>query len=110
MSERGDGLHGHSKTTPGDGVVGDSEFLIDAELLSQLLDLPASRVPELMRNREITSICERGVDDDEGKYRLTFFYRNRRARLSTDGIGRVVRRSAVNFGDRPIPGALRRVR
>lgn len=110
MSERGDGLRGHSKTISGDGRFGDDEFVIDAELLSQLLDLPASRVPELMRNREITSICERGVEDDEGKYRLTFFYRNRRARLSTDGIGRVVRRSAVNFGDRPIPGALRRVR
>ncbi len=88
--------------------LGDGEFQVDAELLGKLLGLPPSRVPELMRSREITSVCERGVNDDEGKFRLTFFYRNRRARLNTDGIGRLVRRSAVNFGDRPLPDAMRR--
>lgn len=86
----------------------DGEFLIDAELLADLLRLPASQIPELMRTQEITSVCERGLDEDDGKYRLTFFYRNRRARLNTDGAGRLVRRSVIDFGDRPMPGALRR--
>jgi hypothetical protein len=101
---------GRPKAAPSDIEIGSSEFVIDAELLGELFDVPPSRVPELIRDREITSVCERGVGDDDGKFRLTFFYRNRRARLNTDGIGRVVRRSAVNFGDRPIPDALRRSR
>jgi uncharacterized protein DUF6522 len=83
-------------------------FLVDAELIGELLDIPAARVPILMREGAITSICERGVDDHEGEFRLTFFHRNRRARLSTDVTGRVLRRSIIDFGDHPIPDALHR--
>jgi hypothetical protein len=32
--------------------------------------------------RKITSICERGIDDHEGEFRLTFFHLNRRARIA----------------------------
>ena len=83
-------------------------FVVDAAQLGELLDIPASRVPILMRERAITSVCERGVDDHEGEHRLSFFYRNRRARLSMDATGRIIRRSVIDFGDRPIPGALHR--
>jgi hypothetical protein len=86
----------------------DDAFLVDAELIEQLLNVSAARVPILMREGAITSICERGIDDHEGEFRLTFFYRNRRARLSTDLAGRVLRRSVIDFGDRPIPRALHR--
>ncbi|MGZ5899508.1 MAG: DUF6522 family protein [Reyranella sp.] len=48
------------------------------------------------------------MDDHEGKFRLTFFHRNRRARLSTDVTGRVLGRSVIDFGERPIPRALNR--
>jgi hypothetical protein len=85
-------------------------FLVDAALLAELLDVPASRVPILMRDGAITSVCERGVDDNEGEFRLSFFHRNRRARLSMDLTGRIIRRSTIDFGDRPIPGALHRRR
>jgi hypothetical protein len=88
----------------------DGEFLIDADLLAKLFELPASDIPVLMRRREITSICERGVEDDDGKFHLTFFYQNRRAQLTTDQMGGVSRQSAIDFGDRPIPEALRRSR
>nr|WP_091582978.1 DUF6522 family protein [Mesorhizobium qingshengii] len=36
----------------------------------------------LLRTQEITSLCERGIGEHEGEYRLSFFYGNRRARLS----------------------------
>ena len=62
----------------------------------------------LMRERAITNVCERGIDDNEGEFRLSFFYRNRRARLSMDPTGRIIRRSIIDFGDRPIPDALHR--
>lgn len=79
----------------------DNAFVVDAALIGELLDLPAETVPVLMREGRITSACERGVDEHNGEFRLTFFHRNRRARLSTDLAGRILRRSVVDFGDRP---------
>ena len=97
-----------SERCPRDIEFNDGTFVVDAGLLSELLDVPASRVPILMRDGAITSVCERGVDDHEGEFRLSFFHRNRRARLSMDRTCRIIRRSTVDFGDRPIPDALHR--
>jgi Family of unknown function (DUF6522) len=86
----------------------DNAFVVDAALVGELLDLPAETVRVLMREGRITSACERGVDEHDGEFRLTFFHRNRRARLSTDLAGRILRRSVVDFGDRPLRDALHR--
>ncbi len=86
----------------------DNTFLVDAALIGDLLQIPASRVPALMRDGKITSACERGVDEHAGEFRLTFFYGNRRARLGTDPGGRILRKSVIDFGDRPIPEPLHR--
>ena len=80
----------------------DHEFVVDAALVGELLRLPVSRVQTLMRSGAITSSCERGIDEDAGEFRLSFFHGNRRARLSTDLAGRILRRSAVDFGDIPV--------
>jgi hypothetical protein len=86
----------------------DDTFVVDAALVGELLQLPASRVPILMRSGTITSVCERGIDEHAGEFRLSFFYGSRRARLSTDLEGHILRKSAVDFGDRPIAGARQR--
>jgi hypothetical protein len=86
----------------------DDAFVVDAALVGELLQLPASRVQVLMRSGRITSACERGIDEHAGEFRFSFFYGNRRARVSTDLEGRVLRQSTVDFGDRPIGGARRR--
>lgn len=86
------------------------DIVIDAGLIGGLLGIAAAEVPTLLRTHAITSICERGIDAHEGEYRLSFFYRNRRARLSVDGQGRVLRRSVVDFGEQPLARALRRSR
>ena len=86
----------------------DNTFLVDAALVGELLHIPSTRVQALMREGHITSACERGMDEHAGEFRLSFFYRNRRARVSTDLAGRILRRSALDFGDRPIPDAVRR--
>lgn len=83
-------------------------FLVDAALIGELLDLPAARVPALMRDGQITSACERGTAEHDGQFRLTFFYHNRRARLSTDPAGRVLRRSVIDFGERSVQEAMHR--
>ena len=69
--------------------IAEGDIVIDAEELAPLLNVAANDLPELMRTKAITSICERGVDDHEGHYRLSFFYRNRRLRLSVDPSGQV---------------------
>ena len=88
--------------------INDKTISVDATLLGELLEVLPSDLPALMREHAITSACERGIDAHEGEFRLSFFYRNRRARLSVDGSGQVLRRSIVNFGDRPLPKALHR--
>jgi hypothetical protein len=81
---------------------------IDASIVGAGLGLEPQEVLSLMRAQAITGVCEQGIDDDAGRYRLTFFHKGRRLRLIVDDSGRVVRRSAIDFGDRPLPARLHR--
>ena len=81
------------------------DILIDAELLGKMLAIESAAVPALMQARAITSICEKGLDVHRGQYRLSFFYRSRRARLNVDKSGHILQRSIVNFGPKPLPHA-----
>jgi hypothetical protein len=92
----------HATVTPGTG-----EITVDAAVLGTLLGLPAAEVPALMREGAITSLCERGEGEDEGRYRLSFFYRNRRARLHLDDAGCILRRGVIDFGETSLPARLR---
>src|SRR5436305_15046655 len=56
---------------------------INASVIAQGLALEPSRVQAMMRKGDITSVCERGVNEDAGHYRLTFFPKSRRFRLSS---------------------------
>ncbi|MCB1446079.1 MAG: hypothetical protein KDJ87_09860 [Rhizobiaceae bacterium] len=82
------------------------EVVIDARILAPLLDVAAEDVLDLMRKQAITSLCERGVDAHEGHYRLSFFYRNRRVRLSVDPAGQVLQHTTIDFGERELPSQL----
>lgn len=86
----------------------DGAIEIDAAVVSAGLGLQPHEVLDLMRSKSITGVCEHGVDDDAGRHRLTFFYKNRRVRLIVDDRGDVVRRSAIDFGDRPMPRQMHR--
>jgi hypothetical protein len=88
-----------------EGNAGD--FSVDAALVGELLDVAASEVLALMRDGKITSRCERGEGEHAGQYRLTFFHAGRRARLSVDAAGRIIKRSVIDYGERPLPPALR---
>ncbi|WP_292316618.1 DUF6522 family protein [Mesorhizobium sp.] len=86
----------------------DGEIVVHAELLGPLLGLEPAAIPSLLRDRTITSFCERGSGADEGRYRLTFFHANRRARLVVDCAGMIVSRSTINFGENSLPRQLHR--
>ena len=84
-------------------------FEVDASLLARALDISPSSIPRLLRNGAITSRCERGVNDDEGRSRLTFFHGGRRVRIVVDEEGRVLKLSIIDFGERSLPSSLRQV-
>jgi uncharacterized protein DUF6522 len=81
---------------------------IDAAVIGRGLNVEPSLVPIRMREGKITALCERGFDEDAGRYRLTFFYENRRFRLVVDAAGNAIQRSTVDFGDRPLPASMRK--
>ena len=81
---------------------------IDARLLAEALDLDASEFMTLVRAGQITSVSERVVGSDEGQFRLTFFFRGKRLRLIVDRFGRQIRKTMIDFGDRPLPSNVHR--
>lgn len=75
---------------------------VDATIVAEGLGIEPSLVQERMREGTITSLCERGIDDDSGRYRLTFFSKNRRLRLVVEE-GNLIQRSVLEFLDCPLP-------
>ena len=86
-------------TTPPQVIeIADGGFQVEASVIAAGLDIETDRVLVLLRSGEITSKSERGVGEDAGFHRLTFYYGNQRFRVIIDGTGRIVRGSTVNFG------------
>jgi len=81
---------------------------VDATLIAEGLGIEPSLVQARMRDGAITSLCERGSDEDSGRYRLTFFSGNRRFRIVVDERGNVIQRSATDVSDRPLPVSARK--
>jgi hypothetical protein len=86
----------------------DGTVQIDATIVAEALGITPPLLMELMRQGKVTSLSEHGIDEDAGNHRLTFFYDNRRLRLVVNDAGRVVQRSVIDFGDRPLPASARR--
>ncbi|MGA8698859.1 MAG: DUF6522 family protein [Xanthobacteraceae bacterium] len=78
---------------------------IDAAVVGRGLNVEPSLVPVQMREGKITVLCERGLNEDAGRYRLNFFMRIGASLLSTK---RQCRQTTIDFGDRPLPAAMRR--
>ena len=87
---------------------GSSTIEVDAAVIGEGLKIDPSAVQLLMREAKITSLCERGIAEDAGLMRLTFFYQGRRLRIIVDDTGAILRRSVIDFGDQPLPRSLRR--
>lgn len=72
---------------------------VDAHDLGPLFGIEPADVPQKMRDGEITSRSEQGIDDDEGRVRLTFWYQHQRVRLVCDSEGTVIK--TTRTGTRP---------
>lgn len=60
---------------------------IDGALVARGLGLEVEAFRKLMDDRKVTVLCERGTGEDEGLYRATFYYADKRVRLVVDGNG-----------------------
>lgn len=86
----------------------DGTVQIDAAIVAEGFGILPTLLLERLREGKITSVCERGIDADHGRYRLTFFSENRRLRLVVDESGAIVQRSTIDFGDLPLPNSTHR--
>ena len=93
---------------PGTISFGTGAIEVEATVIAEAFDLSPEVLMTMVRSGQITSLCERGVGADEGRYRLTFFHGSKRLRLVVDGRGQIIRRSSIDFGDRPLPTQLHR--
>lgn len=84
------------------------DIQVDVSIISEGLGIDPELVQQQMRDGEITSLLERGVDEDAGRHRLTFFSKTRRFRLIVDDAGNEIKRSVVDFGEHPLPASARK--
>lgn len=67
---------------------------IEAALVAEGLGLAPAEFLQLLEDRKITQLCERGTGPDAGLYRASFYYAGKRVRLVVDASGHVVERQA----------------
>jgi hypothetical protein len=65
-------------TLPSSAVtIGDGEITIAADLIAPKLGLSTETLKAEMRRGYVYSVAERGIDEEAGRTRLAFRYRNR---------------------------------
>ncbi|WBU60671.1 DUF6522 family protein [Paracoccus albus] len=70
-----------------------NNFTVDAKIIAEGLDLPEHAIARAMSTGAITTRNERGEGDDEGRHRLSFFYRAKVLRLTVDETGNILSRA-----------------
>jgi Family of unknown function (DUF6522) len=86
----------------------DGDLQIDASVIAEGLGIALPLLRQQMQAGKITSLSERGVDADLGRHRLTFFSEHRRFRVVVDDSGAIIQRSALDFGESPLPNSVRK--
>ena len=86
----------------------DGAVQIDASVIAEGLGIALPLLRKQMRAGEITSLSERGTGADLGRHRLTFFSEHRRFRVVVDDRGAIIQRSALDFGNSPLPKSVRK--
>lgn len=76
-------------------------FQIGAADLGALLGMAPQDIQRLMRDGQITSLSEKGQDQDEGRYRITFRHRSTRVRLTVNAQGEILLRTRARVTPHP---------
>lgn len=76
--------------------------IVPATELGPLLGIAPADLPRLMREGIVTAQHEMGVDEDAGRFRLSFRYGDRLVRLTCADDGTVLSRIRVSVPEPPI--------
>jgi hypothetical protein len=77
-----------------------SGFQLEASVVADTFRVSPAEIMAHIRDGRMTTRCEAGVDEDQGRHRLTFFLGNRQARFVIDASGQVLHSACIDFGDR----------
>ncbi|MCG6122978.1 MAG: DUF6522 family protein [Microvirga sp.] len=87
--------------------LGEDGVEVDAAVIASGLKVNPDQVLDQLRSGAITSRYERGVGEDAGRNRLTFFSQSRRLQIIVDVTGAIIQRRMIDFGQNPLPAATR---
>ena len=76
-------------------------FQVEAELIAEGFGLTSDEVNRRMRDGSMTSRCEKGMGEDEGRWRLTFYSQGRTLRLTLGPDLQVISRASFAAPRRP---------
>ncbi len=68
-------------------------FVVEAEDLARGFGVDAAEVIQALRDGIVTSRCEKGIDEHDGRHRLIFSHKGRVLRLTVDDAGRILSRA-----------------
>ena len=68
---------------------GAREMEIEAGIVAAGLGIDTGRLQALMRAGKVSVLCERGVGEDQGCHRVTYYQGDRRFRMLIDRSGRI---------------------
>lgn len=88
----------------GDVTISKDGIVVEAALVGRAFGITPETVRAEMRSGRITSRCEAGVDEDEGRYRMTFYREGRAFRLVVDRAGQVLSQGRFPTGRTTPPG------
>ena len=75
---------------------------VDPAIVAKGLRLDVEALRTALRDGSVTSLCEKGMEQDAGRFRLTFFSPTRRLRLIVDEGGAVLQTSTADYARKPV--------
>ena len=75
-------------------------FVVEAAFLAEAFGLSEEEVRQAMAAGRINTRCEAGIDEDAGRWRLTFRHGGRTLRLVVDAAGTILSRSRITAAPR----------
>lgn len=76
---------------------------IDPAIVAKGLRLDPEALRDHLRRGTVTSLCEKGEAEDEGRFRLTFLSPTRRLRLVVDATGAILTTSTADYRRKDAP-------
>ena len=86
----------------------DGAVEIDASIVAEGLGIALPRLKEADAHGQDHQPVRTRRRCGQGRHRLTFFSEHRRFRVVVDASGAIIQRSAVDFGDSPLPKSVRK--